>query len=74
MKFQDRSVRTTTLEGGAPLWKQVSDCEFDSYVMNNHIFTRIQSLKLPFRPPQDDFSPSTLASVMDEVRINNLNT
>ena len=43
--FQENVSATTSMEGGAPLWKQ--------------------SLSLPFRAPQDDYTPDSLGRVSD---------
>ena len=43
--FQENVSATTSMEGGAPLWKQ--------------------SLSLPFRAPQDDYTPDSLGRVRD---------
>lgn len=49
LKFQENSVRTVCVDGGAPLWKE--------------------SVSLPFRAPQDDFTPSNLLQVQDDIAI-----
>jgi coiled-coil and C2 domain-containing protein 2A len=49
LKFQENSVRTVCVDGGAPLWKE--------------------SVSLPFRAPQDDFTPSNLLQVQDDIAV-----